>query len=201
MRTIARAFGGLVLFLLGLFLIIGWRASYEPENRMIGLVSTAGNKNKSIIDWYDWDLNFLGRERLAYASLGSNFYSPDFWDGTAYLNPQGIFNKKDSKKVLSIGRDGNKEYRVENLAVNDLAVDGDYIYMVNTINGVSHLERVTEEDGQRTEIQISDYVSSIYRAGDFIVAALETYQSSQLNTSINFYDRDLKLVKKSIPAI
>lgn len=43
MRTIARAFGGLVLFLLGLFLIIGWRVSYEPENRMIGLVSTAGN--------------------------------------------------------------------------------------------------------------------------------------------------------------
>lgn len=114
---------------------------------------------------------------------------------------QGIFNKKDSKKVLSIGRDGNKEYRVENLAVNHLAVDGDYIYTVNTINGISHLERVTKEDGQRTEIQISDYVSSIYRAGDFIVAALETYQSAQLNTSINFYDRDLKLVKKSIPAI
>jgi len=139
----------------------------EVEKAKIGIVETTASDYKSRIHWYDHDLNLITKQNMKYAMLGSAFHNPVYDDEEVYMIPQGLGSKKDSKKVISLNQNDFTitEFPFKNIALNDVAVSGEYIYTINTLNGNTHICRLNKKDQSLKEIIIeNEYVSGITAA-------------------------------------
>lgn len=171
----------------------------NSEEIKIGVVETTASEYKSNIHWYDKDLNKVSDQKLKYAMLGSSFHNSFYYDDEIFMIPQGLGNKKDSKKVISINKDDFKitEYPFNNIALNDLAVSKDYIYTINTLNGNTQISRLDKINHKMKEIIIEkEYVSGITA----IKGKLYAFSSNMLTSSPEFYvyiyNEELELLDK-----
>lgn len=109
----------------------------------LGIIETTGYKNQSYIHFFDENLNFLYREENQYASLSEPFDYPIFKNGDLFTIPKGEFEKRKETCILKydIQADTYKEFDVGLRSMNRLAVSENYVFGVNTINGISTIAR------------------------------------------------------------
>lgn len=147
-----------------LFLMVGCldKPIENVEAIKFGVVETTGSKYLSHIHYYDEDLNVMHKEKLKYASLGNGFNRPVYFEDEIYLIPQGIFNKKDSEKVISISKKDLSitQYKVPNIALMDVGVTNDYLFTNSNLNYVTHLSKVDRKTGVFSEKAIDSALFS-----------------------------------------
>ncbi|MGJ0848713.1 hypothetical protein ACR77J_18750 [Tissierella praeacuta] len=156
------------------------------EKAKIGIVETIATEYNSSIHWYDKDLNKVSEQKLKYAMLGSSFHNPVYYDNKVFMIPQGLGNKKDSKKVISLDKNNFEitEYSFNNIALNDVAVSEDYIYTINTLNGNTHISRLDKKNNEIKEIIVDkEYFSGI----TILKGKIYAFSSNMLTTFPRFY--------------
>ncbi|MCR2044017.1 hypothetical protein [Anaerosalibacter massiliensis] len=171
----------------------------ESKEIEIGVVETTASEYKSIIHWYDGDLNKVSEQKLSYAMLGSAFHNPVYYDNEIYMIPQGLGNKKDSKKVISFNKKdlSIKEFSFNNIALNDVAVSGDYIYTINTLNGDTHICRLNKTNNTVKELIIEkEYISGFTAVKGKIYAFSSNLSTSLPKFYLYIYDENLELLDK-----
>lgn len=173
----------------------------EVKDINIGLIITTAQKYDSEVMWFDSEFEFLQTKKLEYAMLGSPFYNPVKAGDKIYIIPQGLGDKKDSKKVISFDKKTWKvnEYPFSNIALNHIACIGENIYAINTLNGNSYLESYNKSTKESEHIIIKNgYLKSIAAASKKLYCFI--IRSRENNTKfiqMNVYTPDLQLIKQT----
>lgn len=173
--------------------------SLDIKKTKIGVVETTASDYKSSIHWYDNDLNLLLKQNLKYAMLGSAFHNPVYDNEEIYMIPQGLGNQKDSKKVISFNKNDFSitEFSFKNIALNDVAISGNYIYTINTLNGNTHICRLNESDNTFKEIIIeNEYISGITTAKGKLYAFSADMLAPSPEFTLYIYNEALEVLDK-----
>lgn len=144
-----------LFLLLLLILIVGCinKKVENPEKIKIGVIATTDLNQKSSIHWYDENLELIDVQKLKYAKLGGTYYRPIYDNNEVFIIPRGLMTKDDSQKVISLNtEDFNiEEFHVPNIALNNLAVTDEYIFVNSSLNYQTHLSRVDRKTKEFTE--------------------------------------------------
>lgn len=163
----------------------------------VGIIETRGNIAKSRILFFNEEMNKIGELPLKYATVGCIFYTPLISENKLYIVPQGYAQKKDEKTVLEIAlQDLNiKKYTIEQIAMNDIAVNQNYIYTCNNLNGNSYINKCYKKYNKIENIKIpGTYISKLLYANNKLYA-FGTADKTEFSY-IYIYDNDLILQKK-----
>lgn len=169
------------------------------SNFDVGVIKTTGQKNKSFITYYDTQLKEVSKQGLPYASLGNIFYNPVVFKQKLYIIPQGLANAKDKKTVfeLNLNTGKKKEYHIDQLAMNSIAVNEEYIFTCNTLDGTSYINRCDKKDEKVEKVLFQDtYISKLVLHNDILYAFssrkgenfVESYLY-KLDLSLNILDK------------
>lgn len=186
----------IMFFLFNLTVCTNERSENDINKINFGIIETTQSKYKSNIYWYDKELNLINTQKLKYADLGSRFYKPTYKDNFVYLIPTGIGNKKDSKLVIRINRDNLnvEEYSVDNISLNNVTVDDNYLFTINTLNADTHISRVRLSDNDFTEvIKPREYIYALNAFNNFLYMVSNKIDTNE--TVLSKYDERLKELK------
>lgn len=139
----------------------------------IAIIETTGGDNHSSIYYYNNKLELINKYTLPYGTMGNIFYNPVIFNDKLYSIPQGLANEKNLKRVIEFNLEdgGVEEYKIEQLAMNSLAVNSEYIYTCNTVNGISYINQYTLENDIVTSIDIPEvYISNLMVTDDLLYA-------------------------------
>lgn len=193
----------IIILLLTIFCLTACRSNwevnegYEVSEILLGVVDSSSTENNSHILWYDEDLNQIAKHQLKYASLGSPFSQVDYFDEEAFLIPQGLQGKQDAKLVISVNHKDYSitEYPMDNISLNDLAVNDSFIYTINTLNGTSHISSLNKETKEFKEILVEDeYVYAITATDDKVFCFSNREEISGTKIYLYVYDENLNLL-------
>lgn len=162
----------------------------------VGIIETRGNKEKSRIIFYDKEIQKIGELPLKFATVGDIFYTPLVSDEELYVIPQGYANAKDEKKVLEISLQNLEinEYKIDQIAMNGLATDTEFIYTCNNLNGNSYINRCNKQNNVIKTIEVPDiYISTILYANNELYAF---GTSGTASAYLYIYNNELKLIDK-----
>jgi hypothetical protein len=126
-------------------------AQYEADYT-VGIIKTTRQMRSSYIEYYDEHLNFVRSIWYPYAylhiGLGNNLLSQ--YEDELYLIPQGLMVSQDDRKLISLNLQSGaiREYRVDQIALDGVAVDGEYCYVTSDLNMVGHISRVNKVSGE-----------------------------------------------------
>ena len=176
--------------------------SSNTQNVNLGLIITTATKYDSSILWFDSDLKLDHRQSLEYAMLGTPFYTPVENNNKLFVIPQGLIDKKDTRKVISIDKStlAIEEYPFSNIGLNHMASIGDNVYAVNTLNGDSYLESYNTKTGKsKTVIIEKTYMETIIAAGGKLfcfTSEPDSKNPERYSIALNIYSPKLQLEKK-----
>lgn len=190
------------LFIVSLFFINGCsklKNSVDRKKIDFGLVITTSQAYKSEILWFDSNFDSIQEQKLPYAMLGTPFYSPVSDADKIYMIPEGLGNKKDTRKVISINKQSLdvEEYPFTNIALNHMASIGNNVYAINTLNGDSYLESYDVVSKKRNSVILEKvYLETVIASSDKLfcfVRKLNYSDSEEAKTMLNVYTPSLDL--------
>lgn len=190
------------LFIVSLFFINGCsklKNSVDRKKIDFGLVITTSQAYKSEILWFDSNFDSIQEQKLPYAMLGTPFYSPVADADKIYMIPEGLGNKKDTRKVISINKQSLdvEEYPFTNIALNHMASIGNNVYAINTLNGDSYLESYDVVSKKRNSVILEKvYLETVIASSDKLfcfVRKLNYSDSEEAKTMLNVYTPSLDL--------
>ena len=174
----------------------------DRDKATIGLVVTTAQAYDSKILWFDADLENNQIQKLHYAMLGSHFAQPIVKNGKIFLIPQGLDDRKDTRKVISIDKKdlAIQEYPFSNIALNYAECIGENVYAINTLNGVSTLERyhTLSQQSQKFERE-GEVFNQITAASDKLYCFSMRYDPDNPDrflTTLRIFTPDLQMEKE-----
>jgi hypothetical protein len=175
------------------------KAEYNSKY-MIAVIETTEQDNQSIINYYDNDLNIVNSQELPYGTMGNLFYTPIIYDNNMYTIPQGLGYKKDSGIVIGMDLDSGKikEYKIGKIAMNSLAVNVNYIFTCNTLNGISSINEYDKNSGKVTSVDINEvYISKIFINNEILYAFGQIKgDNGKLASYLYTFDDSLNILNK-----
>lgn len=172
----------------------------STENISVGVIETSGNQKKSRILFFDTEMREVGELPLKFATVGNIFYNPLVWENKLYVIPQGYANQKDEKAVLEIALENLdvETYTINQLAMNSVAANGEFIYTCNTVNGSSYINKCDTENNKTESIEIPKvYLSKLLCSGERIYAfGTEYVKNGAALSYLYVYDDQLNLQEK-----
>lgn len=188
-----------ISLILLMFIFVGCFSNEELGDYEVAVVETTSNVRKSLISFYDEDLNKVYSKPLRYGELGSHFYRPEFLGDKVFMVPTGIQGFDNDKKVISIDRLSGEieEYRVDRNNIQCTAVSDEYLFAGSNLNFISYLTRTNFESKEVKEIEFKDeYLSLIVTSDKYVIAFLTSIKPGLTYSKINIYDIDsLDLIK------
>lgn len=190
------------LIIVSLFFINGCsklKNSVDRKKIDFGLVITTSQAYKSEILWFDLNFDSIQKQKLPYAMLGTPFYSPVADADKIYMIPEGLGNKKDTRKVISINKQSLdvEEYPFTNIALNHMASIGNNVYAINTLNGDSCLESYDVVSKKRNSVILEKvYLETVIASSGKLfcfVRKLNYSDSEEAKTMLNVYTPSLDL--------
>lgn len=171
----------------------------EIGDYKVAVIETTSNKEKSLITYYDEDLEKVGSKSFEYAELGSNFYSPEYQDEEIYIVPRGLQGNHNEKKVISLNlKTGNDTvYDVDKVNIICTAVNKKYLFAGSNLNAISYLSRIDLKDKKETDLSFNnEYLSLIAATDKYVFAFLSSTDDQNIYSKINVYNVDsLELIK------
>lgn len=182
-------------------LLVGCNKDKTIGEYEVAVIETTSNKEKSLITYYDDNLEKVGTKSLDYAELGTNFYSPVYHEDEIYIVPRGVQGKHNEKKVISLNLKTGEDtdYTVNKTNIICTAVNKKYLFAGSNLNTVSYLTR-TEFKGE-TEREIAfnnEYLSLIAASDSYVFVFLSSIDSQNMYSKINVYDSNTLQLKTSI---
>ncbi|MDF2473421.1 MAG: hypothetical protein K0R21_1203 [Anaerocolumna sp.] len=172
---------------------------YNPEY-FLAVIETTEQDNRSIIHYYNNELILVNTQILPYGTMGNLYYTPVIYNNVVYTIPQGLGNKKDAGIVLGMKLETGEleEYKIDQLAMNSLAVNNQFIYTSNTLNGISSISQYEISNGTVKQIDIEDvYISKLYVNAQILYAFGQTKgDNGKLITYLYTLDQSLTILDK-----
>lgn len=165
----------------------------------IGIIETNGTINKSRITFFDKNIDNKKSIDLPYASVGNIFYNPCIYKNNLYVIPQGKSNSKDEKTVLKINLTdfSEKTFRINQLAMNSIAVTENYIYTCNTLNGTSYINKYNITNNTVSKISIANtYISKLLTDANHVYAFATIKENTNSKSYIYTCNSDLEIINK-----
>ena len=191
-----------VIIALVLPLLVGCAQSKLTRNKVdFGVVFTSDNIYKTEILWLDKNIDNCQRRQYHYAALGTHFNQVVDDGKELYLIPEGIFNTKDTKKVVSFNKEtlALSEYPFEHIALNCTAVINDNVYAVNTLNDINYIEKYNMKTKESSQYkQQGDYFESIIAVDDKLFTIVKKdngLKDVDYNIYLYVFSKDLVLEK------
>lgn len=164
----------------------------------LGIIISIGNKDKSIILYYNDKLQKVGQKKLNIGNIASQYDIPKTVNNKVYMIPKGVSYVNEREEVMEMDHTTQKIklYKIGRPALFAFdEKDGD-IYTTNWINGVSTLTKYNEETGkiQRYEESIGmfGYLNCV---GDYIYVEK---QVDKTDSTVNYL---MKIDKKTLKKI
>jgi hypothetical protein len=188
------------LFVLVTGFLTGCKRNTEKftDDYMFGIIETTGQDNDSVITYYNQEFQKVYTQELPFGSMGNIFYNPIIFEDKLYTIPQGLANEKDLKMVLELDlTNGNtEEYTINQLAMNSLLANADYIFTCNTYNGISYINRCHKQSQEVIETVFADiYISKLELAGDRLLAFGTKRDDRSLVSYLYLLDMELNVLK------
>lgn len=177
---------------------VGIPKEFKTEDIKIGVVETRSTDYKSIIHWYDDDLNKVFDQKLKYADLGDTWRKPVYYDNQVYIIPVGLMGRQDSKLVISIDEDDFKikEFEIDDTGLQALAVNEDYIYTSSNLNRVAYITRTNKSDNKSIQLAIDNiYITGLLAIEDKLYSFHDNGDGLNRNFCLDIYNQDLELLK------
>lgn len=150
----------------------GQTAKFDP-NFTLGVIETTQKENKSLIHFYDENLSKINTMKFPLGSMGDRFFFPIVYGDSVYTIPQGIGNQKEKTIVFSLnlktGED--KQYDLEIVGMNSLAVSKEYVFGVHDLNFTSTIVRCNKKNNETQELKIPKFfIEKMIVADDYLFA-------------------------------
>ncbi|BCJ95961.1 hypothetical protein acsn021_35300 [Anaerocolumna cellulosilytica] len=189
-----------LLFILVIGFLTGCKRNTEKfaGDYKFGIIETTGQDNDSVITYYNQELQKVYTQELPFGSMGNIFYNPIIFEDKLYTIPQGLANEKDLKMVLELDltNGDTKEYTIDQLAMNSLSANADYIFTCNTYNGNSYINRCHKQSQEVIEKAFIDiYISKLELAGDKLLAFGTKREENSLVSFLYLLDMELNVLK------
>lgn len=172
----------------------------STETISVGVIETSGSQKKSRILFFDTEMKEVGELPLKFATVGNIFYNPLVWENKLYVIPQGYANQKDEKAVLEIALENLdvEIYTINQLAMNSVAANEEFIYTCNTVNGSSYINKCDKVNNKTESIEIPKvYLSKLlYSGGGLYAFGTDFVKNGAALSYLYVYDDQLNLQEK-----
>ncbi|MEI7885494.1 MAG: hypothetical protein WCI30_09110 [Clostridia bacterium] len=188
MKKLKFILGGLVAVCLALILLIFIfvnqqgleKASFKPDFKL-AVIETTEQANKSTLSFYNQTMEKIATQEIKLGAMGSSFDLPRIYNGSMYIIPQGLGNKKDLTVILEYNLETGtyKTYDMQQPAMNSFAVNEQALYSANTINNQSIISWYDKGSGVvKTIVEPEIYISRIDLYDDTLYAFVMTKDNS-----------------------
>ena len=150
---------------------------YSPDYA-VAVIRTSSYEHSSFIDYYDGSLKLVASVAYPYAGLDISYNGQtSISNGKVFLVPRGLAHKENDRKVISIDFETGKvrEYGVDLVSIDFIAVDQRYLYASNNLNGVGHIARVDIETGDVIYADIGRSAWDLYADGTHLFVFWRDY--------------------------
>lgn len=116
----------------------------DPSKATLAMVYTMDDKNQTVIQWLDDDLNVVATSKYPYSGAMVSFENAKHQDGKLYLVPAGTFDKKDENDVVIVdsrtGEYESIELKSSNHVAND--VENNKWVVSGNLNGEGYIDLI-----------------------------------------------------------
>jgi hypothetical protein len=174
------------------------QSQYDTDYAL-AIIKTTQSKRSSYIEYYDESLNLVRSiwYPYAYLHLGSLGNTTSLYDNELYLIPQGLMGQQDDRKLISFDLQSGKvrEYRVDQVALDGVAVDDEYCYVTSDLNMEGHISRVDKVSGEVVYLDMSGVLAGeiVALKDRFYVFCLDIAASPDV-VYLSTYNRNLELL-------
>lgn len=156
-----------------------------------GVIETTSQENKTYLSFYNDDFEKLGEETIKYGSMGDGFSLPIVFNNSMFIVPKGIYNTKELTFIMEYdfhkGKIKKHDTGLQNM--NNITIDDDYVYGVNTMNLVSNIVKCNRETKKVSKIEIPEvYISYITIYGNELFAFGEKDGGDELESYLYILD-------------
>lgn len=186
-----------------LFILSGCSSSSfkgRDFNYKYGVIETTGQKNSTYISFYNDDLEKVGEENIKYGSMGDGFSLPIVFKKSMFIVPKGIYNIKELTFIMEYDLYKGKieKYNIGLQNMNNIAVDDNYIYGVNTMNNISSIVKCNRKTKELSKVEISEvYISYIEVYKNELFAFGESYEEEKMKSYLYIFESNtLSILEK-----
>lgn len=113
-------------------------------NACIGILYSTDSGNRSVIEWYDSELNTLGTDAYPFSGASVSQTNAHIQGNTVFLAPTGEELKKDYGKIALINPTKGSFEEINTGRVNqyDCSVEGSYLALTSNLNGECYVDLI-----------------------------------------------------------
>ncbi|QQK08960.1 hypothetical protein [Miniphocaeibacter halophilus] len=154
----------LVVCIFTFFSLASCKGRDFDKNFECGVIETRGDKNKTIITFYNEDNHIVNIKKLDYGDSSDYFQNAKIDNDNLIMIPRGLFKKKDLGKLINLNLNSGEiiEYKTGILAPVSFSFDSNNYYVSNTFNGVSTLTQISKDKQKTNTLNLKDeFIESI----------------------------------------
>lgn len=145
--------------------------NFTQDASKIAIVWTTSEKNQSILNFYDKNLNFIKTKTLPYGTLSDYMTLPFSYEKSVYFIPGGVPLQNEFEFVLAYHPSTHscQKYHIGMPGLLQVSVSEDAIFTVNELNFTSYISKFDKKTKQISRIS-SDTISydTIYYYDGFL---------------------------------
>lgn len=124
----------------------------------LGILYSTDSGNRSIIEWYDSELNSLGTVSYPFSGASVSQTNAHIQDNTVFFAPTGEEQKKDYGKIVLIDPTNGSFEEIETNRINqyDCTVEGAYLALTSNLNGECFVDRIDISSREIRSLELSD---------------------------------------------
>jgi hypothetical protein len=168
------------------------------EGFEIAVIKTSELKRSSYIEYYDGNLELLSTQFLPYAALNSGALSRlVVSDGTLYTVEEGLAGRHDSRTAISLNLESGsvREYRIDQINLQQTAANGTYFFTTDNLNNVSHITRCDKATGETKTVEFNRELAGDIVANDSCLYSInEPLDDNNGGPSLKVFNMDLDVV-------
>lgn len=159
--------------LLSIVIITGCHNSSNAYtgNYVLGVIETTEKENKSLIHFYDEQLNLVNSMKFPFGSMGMSFHPPVVYQDHMYVVPRGLMAQQDQTIIFSLNLKTGEDiqYDVQLPAMNPFAVSDQYVFGANWLNGIISLARFDKQTNELKTIHLEENIDNMVVAGEHLI--------------------------------
>lgn len=124
----------------------------------IGVLYSTDSGNRSLIEWYDSELNSLGTVSYPFSGASVSQTNAHIQDNTVFLAPTGEGQKKDYGKIALIDPTKGSFEEIDTNRINqyDCTVEGAYLAVTSNLNGECFVDLIDISSHKIRSLELSD---------------------------------------------
>lgn len=149
------------VLLCALLITTGGCIKTDPQvypDASIGVLYSADSGSRSLIEWYDSELNSLGTVPYPFSGASVSQTNAHIQDNTVFLAPTGEGQKKDYGKIALIDPANGSFEEIETNRINqyDCTVEGAYLALTSNLNGECFVDLIDISSHEIRSMELSD---------------------------------------------